>query len=56
MGFKQVSIKSGRNQLPVFEALLLFALPLLFTFRNCDVEFAERIQQLTGTGGPRDGY
>ena len=46
-GFLLVSARSGRIQLPVFVALLLLALPLVFTFRNCVSELAERSHQLT---------
>ena len=46
-GFQLVSARSGRSQLPAFVALLLLALPLVFTYRNCVSEFADRSHQLT---------
>ena len=38
---------AGRCQLLPFVALLLLALPLLFTLRNCVAELPERIHQFT---------
>lgn len=38
---------AGRCQLLPFVALLLLALPLLFTLRNCEAELPERIHQFT---------
>lgn len=38
---------AGRCQLLPFVALLLLALPFVFTLRNCEAELPERIHQFT---------
>ena len=51
-GLQEVSINAGRAQLLVLLALLLLALPFVFTLRKFVAEFAERIQTLTVLADP----